>query len=100
MLTFRVKLEEQKVFYSYYCSPSQSRQEFDKFLGNFEVLIKTISNQKDAISIMMADFNAWSSNWCKYDVCNNEGVQIVTSLDQLIYESTHILTWFLQMNRI
>ena len=31
-----------------YRSPSQSREEFEKFLSNFEVLIKAISNQKDA----------------------------------------------------
>ena len=29
-----------------YRSPSQSREEFEKFLDNFEVLIKSISNQK------------------------------------------------------
>ena len=57
------------------------------FLGNFEVLIKSITNQKDAI--IMGDFNARSSNWYKYDISNNEGVQIdsVTSihgLEQLI----------------
>ena len=58
-----------------YCSPSQSREEFEKFLSNFEVFIKAISNQKDSISIIMDDFNARSSNWCKYDIsANNEGV--------------------------
>ena len=86
-----------------YCSPSQSRKEFEKFLSNFEVLIKAISNQKNVhkkskkISIIIADFNARSSNWCKYDYSNNEGVQIdsVTSthgLQQLISEPTHILS--------
>ena len=45
----------------------------------------------------MGDFNARSSNWCKYDISNNEGVQIdsVTSthgLEQLISEPTHILS--------
>ena len=44
-----------------YRSPSQSREEFEKFLSNFEVLIKAISNQKDAISIIMGDFNTRSS---------------------------------------
>ena len=39
-----------------YRSPSQSREEFEKFLTNFEVLIKAISNQKDAISIIMGDY--------------------------------------------
>ena len=45
----------------------------------------------------MGNFNARSSNWCKYDITNNEGVQIdsVTSihdLEQLISEPTHILS--------
>ena len=45
----------------------------------------------------MGDFNARSSNWCKYDIPNKEGVQIdsVTSthgLEQLIYEPNHILS--------
>ena len=56
-----------------------------------------MSNQKDGISIIMGDFNARSSSWCRYDISNNEGVQIdsVTSihgLEQLIYEPTHILS--------
>ena len=45
----------------------------------------------------MVDFNARSSNWCKYNISNNERVQIdsVTSihgLEQLISEPTHILS--------
>ena len=45
----------------------------------------------------MGNFNVRSSNWCKYDISNNEGVQIdsVTSthgLEQLISEPTHILS--------
>ena len=45
----------------------------------------------------MGDFSARSSNWCKYDISNNEGVQIdsVTSthgLEQLISEPAHILS--------
>ena len=81
-----------------YRSPSQSREVFEKFLSNFEVLVKTImSNQKDGISVIMGDFNARSSNWCRYDISNNKGVKSdsVTSihgLEQLIYEPTHILS--------
>ena len=98
MLTLRVELQEQRVFYSYFISLTKpTREEFEKFLGNFVVLIKSISNRKDAISIIMGDFNARSSNWCKYDTSNNEGVQIdsVTSihgLEQLIHKRTHILS--------
>ena len=66
----------------------------EKSLKNF--FLKTTSNQKDAIAIIMGDFNGRSSNWCKYDISNNEGVQIdsntsVHGVEQLIYEPTHIL---------
>ena len=43
----------------------------------------------------MGDFNAQSSDWCKYDISNNERIDSVTSvhgLEQLIYEPTHILS--------
>ena len=40
---------------TFYGSSSQSREEFTKFLGNFEVLTKTISNLKDPTSIIMFD---------------------------------------------
>ena len=47
----------------------------------------------------MGDFNARSSNWCKYDISNNEGVQIDSDtsthgLEQLIFELTRILSNF------
>ena len=56
-----------------YRSPSQSREDFEKFHSNFEVLVKTISNQKDGISKTIDDFNARSSNWCKYGISNSKG---------------------------
>ena len=79
-----------------YIAHQANQEKFEKFLGNFVVLIKSISNQKD--SIIMGDFNARSSNWHKYDTSNNEGVQIdsVTwihhGLEQLIYNPTQILS--------
>ena len=38
------------------------RERFEKFLTNFEVLIKTLSNQKDAIAIIMGVNMIWMSN--------------------------------------
>ena len=54
-------------------------------------------NVKDLEGKVCTIFHARSSNWCKYDIPNNEGVQIdsVTSthgLEQLISEPTHILS--------
>ena len=81
-----------------YSSPSQSRKDFEKVFSNFAVVIKAISNQKDPISILIGNFNAQSSNWCKYDISNNEGVQIyyttstLHSIEQLICEPTHLIS--------
>ena len=76
-LLFELSYRKKKCFIAtLYRSPSQAREEFEKFLSNFEVLIKAIFNQEDAISIIMCDFNARSTNWCKYDISNKEGVQI------------------------
>ena len=102
-LLYELSYKSKKSFIAtLYRSPIQSREEFDKLLGNFEVLIESISNQKDAISIITGDFYARSSNWCKYDISSNEGVQIhsVTSihgLEQLIYKPT---TYFLILDHV
>ena len=70
------------------CLHSQSWEEFEKFLSNYEVLMKAISNEK-AVFIIVGPLNALSSNWCKYDIFNNAGVQIdfvisTHGLEQLI----------------
>ena len=70
--------------------------DFPSNLDECLVYITHLTNQKDAISITMGNFNVRSSNWCKYDKSNKEGAQIdsVTStygLVQLICERTYIL---------
>ena len=41
-----------------YCSPSQSSEEFDTFLSNFELLLDYIANRNPFVSIIIGDFNA------------------------------------------
>ena len=54
-----------------YRSPSQSSEEFDIFLSNFELLLDYITNRNPFVSIM--HFNARSNNWCSSDKTTYEG---------------------------
>ena len=90
-----------------YCSPSQSREEFEKFLSNCEVLIKAISNQKDTISIIMGDFNARSSNYVNMTYLTMNEYKLTLSHQLMVLNNWymnqptfflivhHVLTWFL-----
>ena len=79
-----------------YRSPSQSSEEFDKFLSNFEFLLDYIANRNPFVSIIIGDFNARSNNWCSSDKTTYEGKKIesLTSqcgFKQVISDPTHIL---------
>ena len=79
-----------------YCSPSQSSEEFDTFLSNFEFLLDYIANRKPFASIIICDFNARSNNWCSSDKTTYEGKKLesLTSqcgFKQVISDPTHIL---------
>ena len=50
-----------------YRSPSQSSEELDIFLSNFEFLLDYIASRNPFISIIIIDFNARSNNWCSSD---------------------------------
>ena len=50
-----------------YRSPSQSSEEFDTFLSNFEFLLDHIANRNPFVSIIIGNFNARSNNWCSSD---------------------------------
>ena len=41
---------------------SQSSEQFDKFLSNFEFLLDYIGNRNPFVSIIIGDFNVRSSN--------------------------------------
>ena len=56
-----------------YSSPSQSSEEFDTFLSNFELLLDYIANCNPFVGIIIGDFNARSSNWCSSDKTTYEG---------------------------
>ena len=53
-----------------YRSRSQSSEEVDTFLSNFEFLLDYIANLNPFVSIIIGDFNAKSNNWCSSDKKN------------------------------
>ena len=95
-LALEINIQNKKRIISLYRSPSQSKDEFDQFLLNFEQLISDrISQHLNFISVT-GDFNVRSSFWWKNDLTTSEGNQVdaITSsygLSQLICESKHIL---------
>ena len=80
----------------YHRSPSQSSEEFDTFLSNFELLLDYIANRSPFVSIIIGEFNARSNNWCSSDKTTYEGKKLesLTSqcgFKQVISDPTHIL---------
>ena len=83
-------------FSCFYRSPSQTQDEFETFLKNFELTLDKIHENNPFMTIVLDDFNAKSNNWCKSDITSLEGSKIDTiansyGLNQLIQEPTHIL---------
>ena len=75
-----------------YHSPSQSSEEFDKFLSNFKFLLDYIANRNPLVNII----NARSNNWCSSDKTTYEGKKLETltsqcGFKQAISDPTHIL---------
>ena len=82
---------------SLYRSPSQSNDEFEFFMKEFEVILENISNPGNPnLIIIVGDFNARLSSWKTDDPDTHEGIEIdsLTSsygLTQIISSPTHIL---------
>ena len=79
-----------------YRSPSQSSEEFDTFLSNFELLLDYIANRNPFVSIIIGDFNARLNSWCSSDKTTYEGKKFesLTSqcgFKQVISDPTDIL---------
>ena len=76
-------------FYCLYRLPSQTRDIFETFLKNFELILDTIINKNPFLIVALGDFNAKITNWYKNDINSYEGlkIDIITSqfgLQQLI----------------
>ena len=79
-----------------YRSSSQTQDEFEFFLKNFELTLDKIRENNLFIAVVLDDFNANSNNWCKADITSLEGSMIGTiassyGLNQIIQEPIHVL---------
>ena len=96
-LVLEINIQNKKGFViSLYRSLSQSNDEFDQFLLNFEKLISDKMSQNPHFILVTGDFNVRSSSWWKNDLTTREGGQVDTitssyGWSQLIREPTHIL---------
>ena len=79
-----------------YRSPSQSSNEFEEFLVNFDKLLNQVNMLKSSFTVILGDFNARSQSWWSDDITSFEGSHIdsLTTLygfHQLISDPTHLL---------
>ena len=79
-----------------YRSPSQTQEDFETFLYQFEKLLLNINNKNPAFTVISGDFNARSASWWPSDKTTIEGTRIealssIHGFHQVITEPTHIL---------
>ena len=61
-----------------YRSPSQTNDEVDTFLSNFQMLLNDINNRKPSLSVVTGDFNSRCSSWWSNDINTTEGLKLLT----------------------
>ena len=64
-----------------YRSPSQSLDNFETFIDNFELNLETLSGKNPLLLVDIGDFNAKSKVWYRNDNTTSQGkaLKIVTS---------------------
>ena len=78
-----------------YRSPSQTNDEFEAFLSNFQMLLNDINNRKPSLSVTTGGFNSRCSSWWSDDIKTKEGLKLFSltssnGFSQLINKPTHI----------
>ena len=96
-LVCELKISNKKYFMTaLYRSPSQSLQEFERFINDWVNTILNINNSNPFLTIYLGDFNARNTLWWSGDIINSEGLDLNElsshyNLHQLINTPTHIL---------
>ena len=96
-INFELKIGDKLcTFVALYRSPSQSQDNFETFIDNFELNLETLSRKNPFLLVAIGDFNAKSKVWYCNDNTTSQGkaLENVTSqfgLHQVIKEPTHIL---------
>ena len=82
-------------FLCLYRSPSQTRDIFETFADNFELILDSVINKNPFLIIALGDFNTKTTNWYKNDINSYENLKIDTitsqfGLQQLINEPIYL----------
>ena len=78
-----------------YRSPSQSNDQYQEFLSNFELNLEDISNKNPFLTTVLGDFNAKSKKWYSSGDTSPEGTDLdfltrQYGLQQIIKEPTYL----------
>ena len=73
-------------FLCLYWSPSQTRNIFETFADNFELILDTAVNRNLFSIVALGDFNAKTANWYKNDMNLYEGLKINTITSQFGFQ--------------
>ena len=68
-----------------YRSPSQTNDEFEAFLSNFQMLLNDINNRKPPLSVITGDFNSRCSSWWSEDINTKEGLKLFSLHPQMVF---------------
>ena len=63
-------------FVALYRSPSQSKDDFEKFAKNLELNFDAVSANNPFLTVFLGDFNTKSNLWYKNNKTTNEGSKI------------------------
>ena len=81
-------------FISLYRSPSQTQDEFEKFIDNLELNLNILCQNNPFLIVLIGDLNAKSKNWyCHKSSHEGNAIENVTAqfgLQQIINKPTHI----------
>ena len=96
-INFEIIIEDK--LYSYvvlYRSPSQTNDQYQEFLSNFELNLEDISNKSPFLITILGDFNAKSKSWYSSGITSPEGTELdfltrQYGLQQIIKELTYLL---------
>ena len=95
-LVTEIILGKKKLFFScLYRSPSQTKEEFEEFCPDLNLLLSKVSDLNIPLSVITGDFNARSSKWWSLDKENAEGQEInsltfACGYSQIINQPTYI----------
>ena len=85
-------------FIALYRSPSQLQDQFESFIENLRLNLESAMQNNTFFVVLLGDFNAKSSNWCKNDKSTSESkaVENISSnfgIHQRFNEPTQILEY-------